>query len=531
MKKRILSLALVLCMLLPMFPLSALAATVGSVDGLSYDSIYARDVYFGNVPTSTWYQGLGGSQYGAAYNGTAFGVNTNYAQYMTAFDAIFDFDDAIITDREDLVPNYSAEIYDQVPEEVANAMNDTTLNGYVSREVLGMARKHCAQEYNRVQYMYAYTLDPTQELGYVGPTNLPKIFLVSGTQSDEKSAFFGLYYLIYDILNNYENDPVLDYLRHNVKLVVVPCVSPGGINQNTYWNANYVNVNRNYATYDFKQMGGYDFVEDENGEWLPYEKTYKDSQGVELTVTCYEKAADGNGTHTRIEKLSGIYSETGDTLGSKWTQTQNTGYAPFDQAEACAIRDLYAKHTDTFLFIDYHTNTSGPLDKGAWKNLNWISLGVMPDDYTKKLMNAASWHIDRYTENVFRDYGLAAHGVHEGQVMSYATMGPGTTANGGGNTDEWAKEQGVLAMTLESISGFPKTDAYPNGCLGGRYSSATQKLGSELMGNWLVAVLAEYAYDGDIPTDSYSTSFGSFSTAFINALKRRGVLWKSLMVS
>ena len=522
MKKRILSLTLVLCMLLPILPLSAFAATV---EGLSYDSPYARDVWFGDVPTTSWYQGLGGDQYGTAYNGTAFGVNTTYADYMTAFDAMFPFADAIITDREDLVPNYSAEIYDQVPADVAAAMNTTTLNGYVTREVLGMARESCHKEYNEVQYMYAYTLDPTQEPGYNGPDNLPKIFLCSGTQSDELGAVYGLYFFVYDLLNNYENDPVLSYLRKNVKFVITPCISPGGINQKTYWNANYVNINRNYESENFQQVGGFDFVEDENGEWVPQEKTYVDKEGVTLTVTRYVKAEDGNGTHRQVKTWTGLFNAEGDTLGSKWTHTQCSGYEPFDQAESCAIRDLLAKHMDAFLFIDYHTNTSGPLSKGAWLNLNWLSLEAFSDTYEAKMLNAANWHIDRYSQNVFRDYNLADHGVKENQIIANATTSGGTSSVGGAASG-WVRRQKILSMTLESISGFPKTDAYPDGCLGGRYSPATQKLGSEVLGNWLIAVLAEYAYDGDVPTEAYSTYFapmaGNYPTLGGFDMKKNG---------
>ena len=42
-------------MVLPMIPLSTIAAAIAmpsTVNGLSYDSDYARDVWFGNVPTA-----------------------------------------------------------------------------------------------------------------------------------------------------------------------------------------------------------------------------------------------------------------------------------------------------------------------------------------------------------------------------------------------------------------------------------------------------------------------------------------------
>ena len=66
MKKRFLAITLVLCMLLPMIPFSTLA--LAPVEGLVYDSVFARDVVFGNVPISHWYEGLAGSEYQNGYD-------------------------------------------------------------------------------------------------------------------------------------------------------------------------------------------------------------------------------------------------------------------------------------------------------------------------------------------------------------------------------------------------------------------------------------------------------------------------------
>ena len=91
MKKRILSFALALCTVLSLIPFTALGVFASGVDGVYYDSPYARDVVFGDVPVTSWYTGLGGT----LYEENAFGLATDYASYMTAFDTMAGFGDLI----------------------------------------------------------------------------------------------------------------------------------------------------------------------------------------------------------------------------------------------------------------------------------------------------------------------------------------------------------------------------------------------------------------------------------------------------
>ena len=320
MKKRILSFALALCTVLSLIPFTALGVFASGVDGVYYDSPYARDVVFGDVPVTSWYTGLGGT----LYEENAFGLATDYASYMTAFDTMAGFGDLIAEAGSVASNGYDAEKwYADVPQEVKDAMNVTLAGGYVSREVVGKGAKHIEDIYDWVdpekntpgvdlatretQYIYAYTLDPTKEEGYTGEQNIPKLIINTGTQSDELGAIAGVYYLINDILHNWQSSPVLDYLRHNVKIVVLPCLSPGGINQETYWNANFVNICRNFDSesviFSVAMTGGYGFEESEGGDWVAV--TESDA------VVRYDAVAAGTGTHRQILKPGGSWNKDG----------------------------------------------------------------------------------------------------------------------------------------------------------------------------------------------------------------------------
>ncbi len=514
MKKRILAITLVLCMLLPMIPFSTLA--LAPVEGLTYDSVLARDVVFGNVPISHWYEGLAGSEYQNGYDAGTHAEKTTYATYMTAFDKMVGFGDIVI-DAGTVVSNGfdAEEWYNDIPADLVKDMNvtSTVYGDYITREILGKAHKskndidsfvagsntHATRA---TEYIYAYTFDPTQEVGYVGPTNLPKMIINTGNQSDEKGSVFGTYYLLYDILNNWEKDPVLNYLRHNVKLVIVPCETPGGMNNgNTYWNANFVNINRNFDV-NFKQIGGYTYVAAEGGNW-----NYDSANDAYIAVE------EGTGAYTRYTDIDGLYSADGTNIKSNSQQyTQNSGLAPFDQSEACVLRDLIAKNGDAFYYTDFHTNTSSCLGLDTsgntqWRNMNWQALGVQPDAYGKKLVNAANWHIDRMTENFVREYNLDQYGWTEGTLLGNITQ-----SDGNGTSNLYVRSQNILSTTLEAISGFPRIPDGNGGSktiYGGRYSPMTQKACSEVLGNWLIAILGEYAYNGNLSTDTYTTSFNS----------------------
>lgn len=434
-----------------------------------------------------WYEGLAGDAYQENYDNGKLHGNNDYATYMTAFDTMVGFGDIMIDAGTVVSDGFDAEgWYNDLPANVVTAMNTTStkFGNYVTREITGKAHKwdkdvpaDGGTAERATEYLYAYHLDPTQERGYVGPTNLPKIIINAGNQSDERGAIYGTYYLINDILYNWDKDPVLEYLRHNVKLVIIPCQTPGGVNNgNTYWNANHVNVNRNYSE-GFIQLGGYDFVEDANGEWVAYDHTGEDYNGNEKTVTSYRKAEAGEqGTHTRVSNIIGYFSESGESILFYQKHTQNSGHAPFDQGEACAQRDLILRNKDAFYFVDFHTNTSGPYPtfkngQPQWKMINWLSIGTQPDAYCRKLLGAADWHLDRMSENIYETYNLSEFGCAEGTMLGYTTQTDSTN----GSTRAFARSNGILAMAIESNSGFPKTQEYPNGILGGRYSPCPRR--------------------------------------------------------
>ncbi len=104
------------------------------------------------------------------------------------------------------------------------------------------------------------------------------VLLSSGMNANELSPMFGLAYLIKAIMDG-TNDPGINYLRENVRLVVLPSINPWGFDQNpmNYYNSNHVRINKNF---------------DYNGSWklMPsneYPGTAADSEAETKILKCW----------------------------------------------------------------------------------------------------------------------------------------------------------------------------------------------------------------------------------------------------
>lgn len=70
-----------------------------------------------------------------------------------------------------------------------------------------------------------------------------KVLIVAGVHGDEQAAINGLFFMLDDYIRG--NSSHLDFLN-NFTIHVVPCANPDGYNMSTRFNANNVNINRNF---------------------------------------------------------------------------------------------------------------------------------------------------------------------------------------------------------------------------------------------------------------------------------------------
>ena len=256
-------------------------------------NLYSRNANWGNV---------------GYLNGYYKGLNGDYSQFVRS--------------------TLSETIYSKFDE--LHAANSS----YITKTDLGASSDN--------SHLYAYDFKPK----FIGNAkkDLIKIIIISGQHGFEKSSVYGLYYLMYDIVHNWTESSILDYLRNNVEFLVVPIVNRYGFDNNEYKNANGVNLNRNY---DFNF-----------------------------------------------------------TPGSDTTSSSYGGAEAFSELETKIVRDLVLSNTDAFMFIDWHTNGKYAVSK--YTDINWLSLTpkTFVDTYLSGIIDAAAFHIPNITAHFEKDYNL-----------------------------------------------------------------------------------------------------------------------------
>lgn len=216
--------------------------------------------------------------------------------------------------------------------------------------------------------VYRYRLSqPEYDTSYTTKRN-PVITIACGLHGFEKASMFSLYNFVRELVEEWKNSPVLEYLRHNCTFEIIPVANPYGFQNNTYANGRldgeHVNLNRNFSFY---------------------------------------------------------WSSTGE--GSQYG-----GPSPFSEAETKYIKEMIDENKNQFLYIDFHTtgNNKDVDDIGFY---NWIS---DDGDlfYNEKLILANKKHIENITRNITYRYeldipqnefiGRMTHETGPGLSQSYA---------------------------------------------------------------------------------------------------------------
>ena len=254
-------------------------------------SPYFRDVNFGVLP-STYYKGVAES-----YENSAFGLTTKYADFIAMWKSV--------------VANHS---------------------GYVTETALGAASDG--------QTIYLYDFKPVRLSNQYRP--IPKIIIVAGQHGGETCNTFGLYYFISNLLNKWNQHPSLEYLRNHVELMIIPVLNTYGFDNQSYKNANGVNLNRNY-----------------DSNWA-------------------------------------FVSDT--------TSTQYGGAKPFDQPETQIVRNLLLNNTDAVLVIDSHVNGGGKV--ANYSDINYYGISPSSDSYFNRMVDAVAHNLSEISANFNIDYDL-----------------------------------------------------------------------------------------------------------------------------
>src|SRR5699024_3863245 len=94
-------------------------------------------------------------------------------------------------------------------------------------------------------YRYDFKRKMPERSGDFSGEKQPKAILNSGTHP-EKAGAWALFKSLEQIAERWHEDPLLEMLRWNMHFIVIPVWSPWSMDNNERWNANLVNVSRNF---------------------------------------------------------------------------------------------------------------------------------------------------------------------------------------------------------------------------------------------------------------------------------------------
>lgn len=143
------------------------------------------------------------------------------------------------TSEFDYHTTMSADVHDKLDDLVSNHSD------YITKTLLG---------YDESGDLPIYFYDYCPEEREARPDHykeLPKLVLFSGVHGsgpggDNPTSVFSLYYFLNNVCNNWQDNEALEWVRHNIRLLVVPIANPWGFDNRSRYNSNDVDINRNW---------------------------------------------------------------------------------------------------------------------------------------------------------------------------------------------------------------------------------------------------------------------------------------------
>lgn len=313
-------------------------------------SIYHRNNFENPVVPITAYLG---NQNETFYNEDSMDADTTYSQFLSFFDSL-------------LTPNY------------------------VYKESIGYASDNSE--------MFVYKFLPKMVKCDAGFTTkkMPSILIVCNQHGFEKACIIGSYFLAKSLVQNHDSSDLIRYIRNNVNLYIVVSANPYGCDNNSYYNANGVNLNRNWGVPNFTKI-----------------------------------------------------TEPG---------TQVSG-DPFDQPETQNIRDFILAHKNDLDFvIDFHQQGKQRVDIQNINWIDYTDPLYYPADiYYSKMKNALVAHMQNLTSAITEIAGETLLGLTgtEGEETRCGHITINTTFPTTGFCDAWCISRGIMSFTCEGFCAYP----------------------------------------------------------------------------
>ncbi len=188
-------------------------------------------------------------------------------------------------------------------------------------------------------------------------TDKPVVIITSGLHGVEPDAVHTVYHFMADLCDNYTDSEYLEYLHYGIKFVIIPICNPWGYVNQSYYNSNDVDINKNFG-YGYRTNGS------EHTGTAAYSEA--ETQHMQTVFDAYPNAL------MHIE-CHGKYGD--DTAFSQtiWFSLMRSLNSPLIELSADTITNQIGRRLAN---MGYQTNKS----KGGY--ITYYGLNGRPKDYT-----------------------------------------------------------------------------------------------------------------------------------------------------
>ena len=304
------------------------------------------------------------------------------------------------------------------PDDIHNAFDAlvASSDGWLTKKDLGVAYDS--------YHMYEYDTVPVGMHSY-GGIDLPKVAIICCQHGNEKMSAYAMHYLMFDLIHNPSKNPVLSYLRSNCAISFIPIANPWGFINRSRLNENGVNLNRNWATYNWDE-----------------------------------------------------YSD--DTSAPGGINYKGTG--PASEAQTKLMVTFLRNNYDAVYAIDLHTNGENTI---GWYEISTAIINADVDPTSENYKVQSSYYMpSKVITNYIKGWMDENYGTHLGNVFYGAVNFPEPDRP---TAAQWSRESNnMVGITYEILAG--NKDDYLGNTLK-RYTPATIKAASEMLGDYLMAML------------------------------------------
>ena len=205
------------------------------------------------------------------------------------------------------------------------------------------------------------------------------VLLSAGMNPCETSGMFGIAYLLKNIMDG-TDELGLNYLRDNVRFVIIPCINPWGFNQSplAYYNFNGIRINKNF---------------DYNGSWKQMPSNEKPGESADSEAETKVLKTWLSHWANRAELWIDCHSDTGGNpphLHQVITSSSTVG---------AIVQQVQQEITDFYIAKGYITDGTADAVKPSW----WTSpLTNYPKTlYSEKIAGIKAMMIEQYPNGAF----------------------------------------------------------------------------------------------------------------------------------